>query len=350
VSLEPNEEQRLLADMVARFLADHAPPEGPGHTSMPADQWRALGDLGVLSLAVPESAGGLGGGPMEVALIGEALGRAAAMTPMADVAVLSALLLADSLPSETAAAWLAGIVSGEAIAAYSEAGHGQGEVAVLAAEDGWTLQGERRLVRHGDQAGAFILDTGAAGPGLLLLDAAVTGLTVTPYRLADGEMAARLQFEGVNVATSARLTASPCARRRSVALSALAVIGEMVGLMQTLYEATIDYVRERKQFGVAIGSFQVVQHRCARLFILIEQSRSMMLRAVHAADEAFEQRVLEARAYIADAALRLAQDATQLHGGMGVTDELLVGRGHRRLLVLSHLYGGAIGAREALLA
>lgn len=350
MTLEPNDEQRMLADMVARFLADHAPAKGSGHASLPADQWRVLGDLGVLSLAVPESAGGLGGGPVEIALVGEALGRTAAMTPMADVAVFSALLLADSLPSEAAAAWLAGIVSGEAIVAYAEAGHGQGEVSVLAAEGGWTLQGERRLVRHGDQAGAFILDTGAAGPGLLLLDAAATGLTVTPYRLADGEMAARLRFEGVNVGASARLTASPSAQRRAAALSQVAVIGEMLGLMQTLYDATIDYVGERKQFGAPIGTFQVVQHRCARLFVLIEQSRSMMLRAVHAPDEMVERRALEARAYVADAALRLAQDATQLHGGMGVTDELLVGRGHRRLLVLSHLFGGAIGAREALIA
>lgn len=350
MTLEPNEEQRLLADMVARFLADHAPAEGAGHASLPADQWRALADLGVLSLAVPETAGGLGGGPIEIALVGEALGRAGAMTPMADVAVLSALLLTDSLPSVAAEAWLAGIVSGEAIVAYAEADRGQGELSILAVEGGWTLQGERRLVRHGDQAGAFILDTGAEGHGLLLLEAHASGLTVTPYRLADGEMAALLRFDRVNVATSARLTARPLARRRAVALSQLAVIGEMVGLMHTLYDATIDYVRERKQFGAPIGTFQVVQHRCARLFVLIEQSRSMMLRAAYAPDEMFEQRVLEARAYIADAALRLAQDATQLHGGMGVTDELLVGRGHRRLLVLSHLFGGAIGAREALVA
>lgn len=350
MTLEPNEEQRLLADMVARFLADHEPAHGPGHTALPADQWRALGDLGLLSLAVPESAGGLGGGPVEIALVGEALGRAAAMTPMADVAVLSALLLADSLLSGTAAAWLAGIVSGGAIVAYAEVGRGQGEVSVLAAEDGWTLHGERRLVRHGDQAGAFILDTGAAGPGLLLLDATSKGLTVAPYRLADGDMAVWLQFDGVSVPASAQLTASARTRDRAFALSQLAVIAEMVGLMQTLYEATIDYVGERKQFGAPIGTFQVVQHRCARLFVLLEQSRSLLLRAVHASDEAFERHVLEARAYIADAALRLAQDATQLHGGMGVTDELLVGRGHRRLLVLSHLHGGAIGAREALLA
>lgn len=348
MTLEPNEEQRLLAEMVARFLADHAPAEGPGHASLPADQWRALGDLGVLSVAVPEDAGGLGGGPFEVALIGEALGRAAAMTPMADVAVLSARLLADSLPSEPAEAWLASVVSGEAIVACSEPGHGQGELSVLDAEDGWILQGERRLIRHGDQAGAFILDTGLADPGLILLESNAPGLTVTPYRLADGEMASRLRFDGVTVPVAARLAISPTARRRADALSQLAVIGEMVGLMQTLYDATIDYVRERKQFGAPIGTFQVIQHRCARLFVLIEQSRSMMLRAVHTPDETFAQSVLEARAYVADAGLRLAQDATQLHGGMGVTDELLVGRGHRRLLVLSHLFGGAISARQAL--
>ena len=347
MTLEPNEEQALLADMVARFLADHAPAEGPGHASLPVEQWRALGDLGVLALAAPESAGGLGGGPVDIALVGEALGRAAAMTPMADVATLSALLLAGAASSEAAVAWLAGIISGEAIVAYAGADRGQDALSVLVGEGGWTLNGERRLVRHGNRAGAFIVETGS---GLLLVEADAPGLTVIPYRLADGEMAAQLRFDGVNIATTARLSTTPLAHRRAIALSQLSVIGEMVGLMHTLYGATIDYVRERKQFGVSIGTFQVIQHRAARLFILIEQSRSMMLRAVHASNETFETRVLEARAYVADAALRLAQDATQLHGGMGVTDELLVGRGHRRLLVLSHLFGGAIGAREALAA
>ena len=344
--MEPTEEQALLGDMVARFLADHTPPEGAGHASMPAEQWAALGELGVLALVVPEEAGGLGGGPVEVALVGEALGRAAAMTPMAEVAILSARVLAAD-GGETAGALLSSLIEGHAIVAFAGGGDGP---ELQTSADGQALNGERRLVRHGAAADAFVVETTGPTPGLYLIRADAPGLTVQPYLLADGEMAARLVFKDVLVGAAERLGVDAASYDRAVALAQLCVVSEMIGMMQTLYDATIDYVRERRQFGVPIASFQVVQHRAARLFVLIEQSRSMLLRAVHAEADAFGDAVTEARAYVSEAALRLAQDATQLHGGMGVTQELLVGRGHRRLLVLSRLFGGPVGAREALAA
>lgn len=346
--LEPNEEQALLRDMVVRFLADHVGAEQAARESLPMEQWRALGELGVLALTTPEAAGGLGGGPMEAALIGEALGAAAALTPMADVAILSARLLAAAADHPQAENLLAKIMSGEALVAYAKAGDDQGRLTIRSTESGWVISGDLVQVRYGDQAVAYVIDAGEIGPGLLLAEAGVAGLTVRPYRLADGERAARLIFDDVKLDRSAHLVVSTKAHKFALALAQLSLIAEMIGLMQTLYDATIEFVRDRRQFGVPIGSFQVVQHRAARLFILLEQSRSMLARAVHASPEAFLHRVLEARAYVSDAALRLAQDATQLHGGMGVTDELLVGRGHRRLLVLSHLFGGAVGARGAL--
>lgn len=350
MTLEPNEEQALLRDMVVRFLTDHVGLDQAAHETLPMDLWRALGELGVLALTTPEAAGGLGGGPMEAALVGEALGAAAALTPMADVAILSARLLAGATANPKAEALLAVVMTGEALVAYAEAGDDLGRLTVQSTESGWVLSGERVQVRHGDEAVAFIVDTGEIGPGLLLIEAEAPGLTLQPYRLADGERAARLIFEEVKLNRSAHLAIPRKEHRLALALAQLSMVAEMIGLMQTLYDTTVQFVRDRRQFGVPIGSFQVVQHRAARLFILLEQSRSMLGRAVHASPETFEHRVLEARAYVSDAALRLAQDATQLHGGMGVTDELLVGRGHRRLLVLSHLFGGAVGARGALAA
>lgn len=350
MTLEPNEEQALLRDMVVRFLADHVSAEQAARKTLPMDQWRALGELGVLALTTPEAAGGLGGGPVEAALVGEALGAAAALTPVADVAILSARLLAGATNNPAAETCLAAVLAGEALVAYAEAGEGLGDITIEPSDEGWILSGERIQVRHADQATAFIIDTGETGPGLLLIDAGAPGLTLLPYRLADGEHAARLVFDRIELDRSALLATSRAEHSQALALAQLSIVAEMVGLMQTLYDATVQFVRDRRQFGVPIASFQVVQHRAARLFILLEQSRSMLARAVHASPETFERRTLEARAYVSDAALRLAQDATQLHGGMGVTDELLVGRGHRRLLVLSHLVGGAVGAREALAA
>ncbi|MGR4862140.1 acyl-CoA dehydrogenase family protein [Caulobacter sp. LARHSG274] len=349
MTLEPTEEQALLRDMVSRFLADRVPPEAAGRESLPMADWRALGALGVLALAVPEAAGGLGGGPQEVAIVAETLGRAAAMTPMAECAVLCAVLIAESGDDAQRSAWIDALMSGEKIVAYVGQGEGLGELSVERSGDDWVLAGERLLVRHGAAADAFVVAFDDA-PNLLLVEAGTPGVATVPYRLADGERAAVVRFEGVKVPSSARLSMSTEPRRRALALAQLAIVAEMVGLMQTLYEATVEHVRQRRQFGVAIGSFQVIQHRVARLFVLLEQSRSMLLRAVFAEDANFTTAVTQARAYVADAALRLAQDATQLHGGMGVTEDLLVGRGHRRLLVLSHLFGGASGARAELAA
>lgn len=345
MTLEPTEEQALLRDMVGRFLADHVPQDAAGRGPMPMADWRALGDLGVLALAVPEAAGGLGGGPREVAIVAEALGRVAAMTPMAECAVLCAVLIAEGGGEARGPTWIEAVVSGRSIVAYAGQGEGLGDLRITPSGDGWILEGERRLVRHGAGADAFVV---ACDDDVLLVEAGTPGVTIVPHRLADGEPAAVVRFDRVEVAAAARLVVSAVRRRRALALARLAIAAEMVGLMQTLHEATIDHVRQRRQFGVPIGSFQVIQHRVARLFIALEQSRSILLRAVFADDEDFPIAVTEAFAYIADAALRLAQDATQLHGGMGVTEELLVGRGHRRLLVLSHLFGGAIAARAEL--
>jgi len=124
----------------------------------------------------------------------------------------------------------------------------------------------------------------------------------------------------------------------------------MVGAMGTLLDLTVDYAQQRRQFGKPIGSFQVIQHRCARLYTLLEQSRSMLLRAALVADGERPAAVTAAKAYVCDAALKLAEDAVQFHGGMGVTDELAVGRGLRRVLLLSRLFGGAMAARRALAA
>lgn len=348
-TLEPTEEQALLRDMVARFLADRVPPDAAGRGPLPMADWRALAELGVLALAVPEAAGGLGGGPREVAIVAEALGRAAAMTPMAECAVLCAVLVAEGGDDALRSAWVEAVMSGEKILAYAGRGEGLGELTVERSGDDWVLHGERRLVRHGAAAAAFVVAFDDA-PDLLLVEAGTPGVATVPYRLADGEQAGLVRFDAVRVPSSARLSVSPARRRRALALAQLAIVAEMVGLMQTLYEATVEHVRQRRQFGVAIGSFQVIQHRVARLFISLEQSRSLLTRTVFADEEGFAIAVTEAFAYVADAALRLAQDATQLHGGMGVTEDLLVGRGHRRLLVLSHLFGGAIAARAELAA
>lgn len=328
----------MLCDLVRRFLADRQDMANMGRAPMAHRDWQALGGLGLFAFLLPERAGGGGGQPQDAAIVAEELGRGIAITPFAESLLLCAGLIARHGTAAQVERWVQPAVQGAMILAYAEGG--------ALRRDGASLDGQARMVRHGMDAGAFVVAL-PERQGAVVVSAAAAGLTRTPVRLADGTIAAELRFDTVDAEA---LAASPDDLATAIAHAELATIAEMVGTMSALYQQTVDYVQQRRQFGVAIGSFQVIQHRLARLFIMLEQARSMMLKAALADGSDRVRTVTAAKAYVADAALRLAQDVTQLHGGMGVTDELPVGRGHRRLLVLSHLFGGAIAARARLAA
>lgn len=332
MNLAPSDEQAMVREVVRRFLADRTDPSTMAKGPMSRADWEALGELGVFALLLPEDAGGMGGGAAEVMIVAEEMGRALAITPLAESVVLCGRAIAGS---EAGARWAEPLVQGRALIAFATGGT-------------WAerrLSGAVGIVREGMAASAFVVasENGTA----LLVDAAAPGVIRAPVRLVDGNMAADVRFEG---ALAEPLAASADVLAAARTLAELAIVAELVGGMATLLDLTVDYVRQRHQFGKPIGTFQVVQHRCARLYTLLEQSRSLLLKAALVGDERRAQAVTAAKAYVCDAALRLAEDAVQLHGGMGVTDELAVGRGLRRVLLLSRLYGGAMAARAALAA
>lgn len=331
MNLLPSDEQMMVRDLVRRFLADRYDAANMAKGPMASDDWRALGDLGLFALLLPEAAGGMGGGPAEVMIVAEEIGRALAITPLAESVVLCGHLIAGSA---IAVPWTEGIASGGAVLAFARGG---------LAHDG-VLSGDCGIVRNGMEASALVV---AAQDAIVLVEAAAQGVSRSPVRMVDGSIAAQLRFEG---APSHQLEDTGSNLTAAMALAELAIVAELVGAMDTILELTVDYVRQRKQFGKPIGSFQVIQHRCARLYASLEQSRSMLLKAALAEGASQPGAVTAAKAYICDAALRLAEDAVQLHGGMGVTDELAVGRGLRRVLLLSRLFGGSIAARAALAA
>lgn len=337
--LMPSEEQVLLRDMVRRFLADRQDAAIMGRGPMAREDWLGLGELGLFAFLLPGNAGGLGGSVVDAVIVAEEFGRGLAITPLAESVMLCAALVAAHGTPEQIERWVGPVAQGEAILAFAQG--------VCARQDGdaWILDGAAGLVRDGAGADAILVTT--SNSELLLVDAKAAGVVSTPVRLADGSLAADLRFRG---AVSTLVAASPQHVSAAVLRCELAIVAELVGIMGTLYEMTVDYVKQRRQFGVPIGSFQVIQHRCARLFMLIEQSRSMLLKAAFVDENARERAVIAARAYVSDASLRLAEDTVQLHGGMGVTDELPIGRGLRRILVLSKLFGGAASARVALAA
>lgn len=337
MNLQPSEEQVLLRDMVGRFLTDRCSVHGLGRGPMAREDWRAIGELGLFAFLLPESAGGMNGRAQDAMIVAEELGRALAITPLAECVLLAADLVGRHGTSTQIERWVHPVREGEALLAWAP-----GEIELR--DD--RLVGRCPLVRWGADADGFAVIVRDA-VHIVARDA--TNLTFTPIRLADGTRAVTLDLAGCESETIA-LPAGELGR--SLAVAQLAYVAEMVGAMELLLAQTTDYVEQRIQFGVAIASFQAVQHRIARMFVALEQARSLLIKAAVAdrGDPGFERGVLAAKAYVADTAQRLAEDAVQLHGGMGVTEELPVGRGLRRVIVLARMFGGADAARERLAA
>lgn len=326
MNFAPSEEQAMVCDMLRRFLSDRGESAGLAHGPMPKADWLALGELGLFAFLLPESMGGMGGAAKDVMLAAEAFGTALAITPLAQGVVMAGALIGAGASGESAGHWGEAIASGEATFGYAQGGRRQDR----------RVTGKIGLVRDGMTASGFLLQLESGE--LALIEADAPGVQRTPVRLADGSLAANLE---VGDAKAEFLSHASGDFERAHALASIAASAELVGTMETLLGLTVDYVRQRLQFGKPIGSFQVIQHRCARLYISLEQARSLLLRAALSDAGQFVRNSAMASAFIAEAAQGLAEDAVQLHGGMGVTDELAVGRALRRVLVLTRSDGGA---------
>jgi alkylation response protein AidB-like acyl-CoA dehydrogenase len=335
--LEPSEEQTMLRDMVARFLADRGEAAAIGAAPMPAAGWRAMAEFGLFGFLLPERAGGMGGGSDDVMIVAEALGRGLAITPLGEAVLGAADIVARYGDDLLVRRLVAPAIAGEAILALA--------VGSLREEAG-SVSGRVEFVRWAPQASALVvLGDDAAYVAALDTDAA----TLTPRRLADGTPAACVTLTDCE---AARIALPAGAAETALAMVDLAHAAEMIGVMALLYAQTADYAATRRQFGAAIGTFQAVQHKLARMFVALEQARSLTIKAAATGreDADFGRAARSAKAYVAHAAQFLAEEAVQLHGGIGVTDELPVGRGLRRIMVLARLFGGAADARARLAA
>lgn len=337
MNLEPSEEQVLLRDMVRRFLADHCEAHEIGRAPMLREDWRKLGELGLFAFLLPESAGGMGGRPQEVMIVAEEMGRALAITPLAECVLGAADLIARYGSTAQIDRWVRPVLTGEALLALA-----MGDVE----RRGNLLFGRCPFVRWGADADGLVV---VSGDTLHIVACDAANLVIEPIRLADGSIAATVDLAGCE---SQAIALTEGALANTLAVVQLSYIAEMVGAMSLLQRQTADYVQQRQQFGAPIASFQAVQHRVARMFVALEQSRSILLKAAVAErdDARFQRGVLVAKAYVADAAQRLAEVAVQLHGGMGVTEELPIGRGLGRVIVLARLFGGADDARRRLVS
>jgi alkylation response protein AidB-like acyl-CoA dehydrogenase len=354
-----SKEQELLRDGLGRFLSTRydleksraAAKTGSGWQP---DIWRGFADeLGILGAALPEDVGGIGGGPVEVMVIAEALGHALVVEPYVDTIVVAAGLL-QRAGGPAAKALLQKVVAGSAIVALAAAEPTSGEqwqdVSTVADRDGdeWVLRGSK-IVAMSAPLATHLLITARTPGGLSLFlvetESASTGIETHNYRTVDDRRAADLVFDGLRLPASALLgeegDAWPSlARARDE--GAAAICSEAVGCMRKVLADTVEYCKQRQQFGQPIGSFQVLQHRMVDMYMELEQAVAAVYLAVlnlEAEPDARARAVSAAKATIGRAARFIGQQAVQLHGGMGMTEELAIGHYFKRLTALQFEFG-----------
>ncbi|AWN55697.1 acyl-CoA dehydrogenase family protein [Methylobacterium sp. 17Sr1-1] len=361
-----SEEQRLLKDSVERLLADRYDFEsrkryGKEPEGFAKAMWAAYAEQGLLAVPFSEEDGGIGGGPVETMIVMEAFGGALALEPYLATVVLAGGVLRHAATPEQRAEWLPGLIAGEtryALAhAERQARYDLHDVGVTARRDGdaWVLEGEKSLVLHGDSADRLIVSARTAGSrrdrdgiGLFLVEANAEGVSRRGYPTQDGMRAAEISLSSVRVGVDAVIGdpagALPVIERvTDEAIAALCA--EAVGAMDRMHRLTVEYLKTRKQFGVTIGSFQVLQHRAAEMFIALEQARSMAFLATMMAgeDDADERTraIAGAKVQIGRSGRIVGQGAVQLHGGVGVTMEYSVGHYFKRVTMIDQLFGDA---------
>ena len=359
-----SEEQQLLADTVQRFVRENYSFEArrdilKNKEGWSRETWQAIAGLGLTALNVPEEHGGLGSGPVETMLVMNALGEGLVVEPFLAAAVLTPVLLTRLGDKAAAAELLPIVAAGEriVIVAHQEP-QTRGELnhVTTRAEktaDGYVLDGLKSVISGGGAADELLISARTSGRAsdtdgisLFRVDPKAAGVTVKDYATIDGQHAADISLKKVTVPASSLLGAEGKAfaaieAAHEQAISALCA--EAVGIMKAVNVATLEYTKNRKQFGQPISRFQALQHRMADMFLHSEQALSMSyLAAIKCVDpDAGERRraLSAAKVVIGQAGRFVGQQAVQLHGGMGMTDEMLVSHYFKRLTAIDLTFG-----------
>jgi alkylation response protein AidB-like acyl-CoA dehydrogenase len=356
VNFNLSEEQALLKDAVERFADQrYDVPQRAAYRASPAgysgENWAELAGLGVLALPFDPEYGGLGGGPIELATIMEALGRALAVEPVLEEIVIAGGLLAVAGNAAQKQRWLPAMIEGTAHLALAHVER-QARFALLDVEttassttSGTRLTGQKSFVPAGAGADAYLVSarrTGEEGPAAIrfyLVEGDAAGVERKSFRLVDGSVAVQLTLRE---AQGDPLEGGIDRLTEAVERAQIAAGAEMLGLMSRLFDSTLEHVRNRRQFGAPLASFQVIQHRMVDLYVSLELSRSQLYRAaLITADGARPRAVAGMKSYLSAAAVSMGEQCIHLHGAMGTTDELSVGHAHKRILVLATLFGDA---------
>jgi alkylation response protein AidB-like acyl-CoA dehydrogenase len=358
------DDQKMLLDTAATFLREEGGPakqlrhwrdigckDGFGH-----GLWKQFGELGLTGICIPESAGGLGLGATEAALVLEEIGRNLTPSPFLSTAVAAVRALDGTAHAER---WFPGVLAGEAVIALAmdEGPHHAPEQVAMIAErqgNGFVLSGEKQFVVQGASADMILVAARTSGSPaeregitLFAVEKGAAGLSVENVALADSSKAARLTFDNVALDADAVVGEvdngwAPLSRALDAGRAGSAA--ELVGVAAGATALTLDYLKQRKQFGKAIGEFQALQHRAAHLYGEIEIARAAALKAAQlldSGDPSAELMVSVAKTKAADVAALAAREGVQMHGGIGMTDEHDIGLYLKRQAVLAPMLGDA---------
>jgi alkylation response protein AidB-like acyl-CoA dehydrogenase len=366
VDFRYTEEQLALQDTLRRFISrdyDFSRRRALARSPLgySREAWDQYAELGLLALPFPEEFGGLGGNGVDIMVVMEQIGQGLLLEPYLSTVVLCGGLIGDAASETVKNAMLPRIAAGKlqiALAAYEAAGrYDLAHVACTAVKnaDGWSLSGRKSVVLDAPSADTFLVSARSSGQvddadgvSLFLIGRDAPGLTMFAYPTQSGGRAADLLLADVTVGSAAVIGAPERALgiiERAVDSSIAALCAEALGIVTSLNQATLSYLKSRKQFGVPIGAFQALQHRMAEMYIAEEQARSMaIIAAVHAGDDDVAERrraISGAKAYIGEAARFVGQQAVQLHGAMGVVDEFIVSHYFKRLTMIDMSMGDA---------
>lgn len=359
-------EQQMLADSVERWVADAYPLEvrrrlGASERGFSEEYWQQLADMGLLGLLVPEEYGGLGSSAVETLMVMQALGRGLVLEPYWSTAVVAARLIAASGTAAQKARWLPAIAHGSgrlALATFEpQARFDLADIRSRArlTPTGYVLDGRKAVVLHAGCADALMVSARTAGDdsdhhgiSLFLVDAQTPGVTLESFPNLDGQRSAEVTLREVSVGAEGvigELHAGFGPLEYALDAGLAALCAEAVGCMERLMALTSEHLRTRRQFGRVIGTYQALQHRIAEMAIATEQARAAaLLAAAHldAEDPAARRRAVSAaKALIGRSGRTVGQLAVQLHGGMGMTDELAVGHYFKRLTCIDMTWGNS---------
>lgn len=357
------EEQTLLRNSVSKFLADRYDFEtfkkiSRSDAGWSKENWQQFAELGLMAAPLPEEFGGLGGGPVDTMIVMEEFGKALVVEPFASTVVIGGGFVKHGGSQAMREEWLGKIAGGETVMAFAfaepQGRYNYADLMTTAKKNGssYTLNGQKAVVLGAPHADTLVVTARTAGSQrdsdgvtVFLVDKNAAGVACRDYPTIDGLRASEITFENVEVPGAGVIGEVDnglglIERVTDEAIAAHA--SEAVGAMKALLEATVEYSKTRKQFGVPIGKFQVLQHRMVDMFMNMEQTASITLMVTLKLDESDAERkkaASAAKVQLGKAGRFVGQQAVQIHGGMGMTDELNVGHYFKRLTMLDTLYG-----------